>query len=704
MGKRKTAEKVAETAEEKSKKSPKAGAPSSWLSLANIVWNVLGVGIGIAFAKHHAWYQFIQHENEMWFSNIKEVEREISFRTESGLYYSYFKQTIQANGVVEAFHQFTHDNKTEFPNEVNILERFNIYQEIALGIFYLLFSNWIPYRPILFYTYSVFNLQMVYSFALYATTWILAGSWTAAVPTAVFFTFSRFDMTRVEFTVPLRESFALPFWAVQLCILTFYFKPSTRHHVGYTLALSLSSFCFAICWQFNQFVFLLQACALYGTGALDLVPVRKVKTAYAALGFALAMTYILQFFNEMTPRALVVSFIPAAWLMLCYRLKGAKDGALLSFVKLALEIVITIALAALFQLVIKQFFNVEPDEHIFKFLQAKFQIAQTDDFDAKLYLCNGAFNFMPWDTFPRLATQGLLPAWAAVLVLGLLLLFYHQIQVWSVDEKTGKPLTGPFTDCPELGYNLIHSFVFFLLALSTMRMKYLWTPHAAILAGLIALPKVWNSLRWKDGRLFASAALVALCLYGTYDDYKGRISKEMEFYDPDTVELMEWGAKLPQDTVFSGSMQLNAGVRLSTWRALTNHPHYEDKRLRVTTFDVMQMYARRTPEEVLTYLGKYGTTHILVENSICYMGGQKADNCATPDLLDLANGHLLADRTTPKPGLPNRFCDEIQRNQAYSKYFKKVLENRTFRVYQLQNNEKFDTKIAERKKLIDYYY
>ena len=93
-----------------------------------------------------------------------------------------------------------------------------------------------------------------------------------------------------------------------------------------------------------------------------------------------------------------------------------------------------------------------------------------------------------------------------------------------MDEKTGKPLPGPFTECPELGYNLIHSFVFFLLALSTMRMKYLWTPHAAILAGLVALPKVWNALRWKDGRFFASAALVALCLYGTYDDYKGRVN------------------------------------------------------------------------------------------------------------------------------------------------------------------------------------
>ena len=37
-----------------------------------------------------------------------------------------------------------------------------------------------------------------------------------------------------------------------------------------------------------------------------------------------------------------------------------------------------------------------------------------------------------------------------------------------------------------------------------------------------------------------------------------------------------------------------------------------------------------------------------VENSICYMGGRKEDNCATPDLLDLANNHLESDRKTVK--------------------------------------------------------
>lgn len=78
--------------------STSSKAPSmsvcDWL---NIIWNVIGVLAAIGLAYHHMWYCYIQHENEMWFTNIKEVEREISFRTESGLYYSYFKQTVQGN-------------------------------------------------------------------------------------------------------------------------------------------------------------------------------------------------------------------------------------------------------------------------------------------------------------------------------------------------------------------------------------------------------------------------------------------------------------------------------------------------------------------------------------------------------------------------------------------------------------------------------
>lgn len=41
-----------------------------------------------------------------------------------------------------------------------------------------------------------------------------------------------------------------------------------------------------------------------------------------------------------------------------------------------------------------------------------------------------------------------------------------------------------------------------------------------------------------------------------------------------------------KDASFSGSMQLLAGVKLCTDRHITNHPHYENKILRLRTKDV----------------------------------------------------------------------------------------------------------------------
>lgn len=76
--------------------------------------------------------------------------------------------------------------------------------------------------------------------------------------------------------------------------------------------------------------------------------------------------------------------------------------------------------------------------------------------------------------------------------------------------------------------------------------------------------------------------------------YWGQISAELwpeemyEFWDPDTVELMEWIQNFtPPTAVFAGSMQLLAGVKLCTNRHITNHPHYEDGWLRNRTHQVL---------------------------------------------------------------------------------------------------------------------
>ena len=136
------------------------------------------------------------------------MEREISFRTEQGLYYSYFKQVwinfgeifwilsfpqlVKAPSLSEGLRQLQLDNKTESVNTINILHRwdfwqifflsgfelvwieiifvqiwkqfrpfhrFNVHQEVVLAALYKIYS--FRLSPIFFYTYAVFALQVI---------------------------------------------------------------------------------------------------------------------------------------------------------------------------------------------------------------------------------------------------------------------------------------------------------------------------------------------------------------------------------------------------------------------------------------------------------------------------------------------------------------------------------------------------------------
>eukprot|EP00088_Acartia_fossae_P035730 TRINITY_DN36850_c0_g1_i1.p1 TRINITY_DN36850_c0_g1~~TRINITY_DN36850_c0_g1_i1.p1 ORF type:complete len:172 (+),score=61.31 TRINITY_DN36850_c0_g1_i1:1-516(+) len=159
-----------------------------------------------------------------------------------------------------------------------------------------------------------------------------------------------------------------------------------------------------------------------------------------------------------------------------------------------------------------------------------------------------------------------------------------------------------------------------------------------------------------------------------------------EFYDPDTVDLMHWLQRDTEPTaVISGSMQLMAGVKLSTGRTIANHPHFEDKALRDRTRELYQMYGKVSPEEVYTILLKYGVNYIVLEDSICY---NPRDRCGTVDTVDLANWHIPEDGVQEPAFLVHseypRFCDEVRYDTTeYRKFFKSVFENRTFRVYKV---------------------
>uniref|UniRef100_A0A8C0WS93 C-mannosyltransferase DPY19L3 n=1 Tax=Castor canadensis TaxID=51338 RepID=A0A8C0WS93_CASCN len=679
-------------------------------------WKILSFTVGGAVALCvgllTSVYLATLHENDLWFSNIKEVEREISFRTECGLYYSYYKQMLQAPTLTQGFRGLVYDNKTESMRTINILQRMNVYQEVFLSILYRSLPIQKYLEPVYFYIYTLFGLQAVYVMALYTTSWLLSGTWLSGLLAALWYVTNRIDTTRVEFTIPLRENWALPFFAIQIAAVTYFLRPNLQalSQRLALLAVFMSTFLFSLTWQFNQFLTLLQALALFTLESLDVLPAAKAMWLYGIQTACLVLVCILQFFNSMILGSLLISF--------------------------NLSVVIARKL--------QKTLNLKSDEHIFKFLKAKFGFGATRyglkwnqcvpevtvtfscrlqicgegglafmlccpcplrDFDANLYLCEEAFGLLPFSTFQRLSDTLLFYAYVFVLLVTVTAAFVVAFQNLRGcgRQQQGKMEVHTVDLTPDTAYNLMHTIVFGLLALSTMRMKYLWTSHMCVFASFgVCSREVWGLLlkcvRLHSPRRISVIRYAVPTLTLLYLSYKfwpgmmGELSELREFYDPDTVELMDWiNSNTPRRAVFAGSMQLLAGVKLCTGRTLTNHPHYEDSSLRERTRAVYQIYAKRAPEDVHALLRSFGADYVILEDSVCFERRHRR-GCRLRDLLDVANGHVMdgPGENDPdlKPAKHPRFCEEIKRNlPPYTTHFTRVFQNKTFHVYKLSGSK-----------------
>ncbi|XP_016067759.1 PREDICTED: probable C-mannosyltransferase DPY19L3 isoform X2 [Miniopterus natalensis] len=650
---------------------------------------------------------------------------------------------LQAPSLAHGFHGLMYDNKTESMKTINLLQRMNIYQEVFLSVLYRVLPIQKYLEPVYFYIYTLFGLQAIYVAALYTTSWLLSGTWLSGLLAAFWYVTNRTDTTRVEFTVPLRENWALPFFAIQIAAVTCFLRPHLRPLPERLtlLAIFISTFVFSLTWQFNQFTMLVQALGLFALDSLDMLPALKATWLYMTQISALLLVCALQFLNSMILGSLLISFNLSV--LIARKLqKNLKTGSFLNRLgKLLLHLFMVLCLTLFLNNIIKRFLNLKSDEHIFKFLKAKFGFGATRDFDANLYLCEEAFGPLPWNTLGRLSDTLLLHAYLFVLCITVPAAL--AIALRNLSSPTQPPL-GETERCtvslgPDTTYNLTHTIVFGALALSTMRMKYLWTPHVCMFAAAgLCSPEVWGLLL-KVAHLYTPARVcvlrfavpMAVLLYLGWEFWPGvmdELSELREFYDPDTVELMHWikhllpeqggpelrpalssllsvgnpvmgltktlksfSSNTPGTAVFAGSMQLLAGVKLCTGRTLTNHPHYEDSSLRARTKAVYQIYAKRPPEEVHTLLRALGADYVILEDSICYERRHQR-GCRLRDLLDVANGHMMdgpgENYPDLKPAGHPRFCEEIKRDlPPYRALFTRVFQNKTFHVYKLSRSK-----------------
>ncbi|XP_077941357.1 protein C-mannosyl-transferase DPY19L3 isoform X2 [Gasterosteus aculeatus] len=680
-----------------------------------ILWTSVGWSVSVGLGLLCCIYMATLHENDLWFSNIKEMEREISFRTECGLYYSYYKQMLQAPSIQEGLSELIHDNLTESKRTINLLQRMNIYQEVFLSVLYRLLPIQSYLEPVYFYIYTVFSLQAVYVIALYLTAWLLSGSWLAGTLSGVWYLLNRVDTTRVEFTISLRENWSLPFLALQVTAITCYLRPQLTALQQKVLVwlMYVTTFCFCLTWQFNQFILLVQALVIFTLDCGDFLTGTQVTTMYLVQVFGLLSVWLLQFCNSMILGSLVLSFIVAA-LFIRHCQSGLKTGSpLVRLAKLLLHSAMVLLLTVTINYLAKKALQLRSDEHIFKFIKSKLALGLTRDFDASLYLCEEAFGRLPLDTLERLGgTLLLYPYVLTLLLLSAMLAAaaVHNLRPkgCSAEERKGGGEERAAAFRPDVAYNLLHTLFYGLLAFSTMRMKYIWTGHmCAVAAYGVCGKELWtlllNTLRCNSRVLlrlvrYAVPLLVMGCLYYKFwPKLMEELSELREFFDPDTVELMTWiSTKTPKRAVFAGSMQLLAGIKLCTGRVLTNHPHYEDKDLRERTKQVYQVYARRSPEEVHSILRAIGADYVVLENSICYEK-RHSRGCRLRDLLDQANGHIMDGPGENDPDLVPashpRFCEAIKtETEAYSALFTRTFQNKTFHVYRVKKKSKKSSK------------
>ncbi|KAI6178356.1 putative peptidyl-glycine alpha-amidating monooxygenase T19B4.1 [Aphelenchoides besseyi] len=533
---------------------------STFSALNNVVGILAAVSMGLIFAK--CMHDF--HETSLWFSNIEEMERRISLRTESGFYASFFYQIVETKSLKTGLRKLIYDQKSEFPHVINSLERFNIYPEVLLAVFYRFLSAFWPFQlpiPTLFYAYFCF---LNGGLAVTATFFFGMDHWLGMD--------IRLDGNYVDDCKPRGRI------QNQFCI-------EHARNIRVTLVVVSNSICYSCSTSIENFSFW--------------------------FGFDFAVHFLV--------------------------------------------------------LHLLAVFTIRADTHIWHFFLSKFGLSISNPpFETLVYLCHGAFSFLGYDFVERTMKNGVIQMFGVSSVLFIVTVVYRFCKFRQFPSST------------EL-YLHVQTVLFGVMTYTTLRMKYILFPHMSILASC-----AFGYFDRFVGRYVKYAVILSLAAkisFDHYNFYQKVMSHEQEFYDPDTVKLMEFISKESGKNVYAGSMQLLAGVKCCTNRAITNHPHFEDKRLRDRTFRIYQMYARAPFDHVYKVLKSEKATHIIVENSICYA---KSNGCALKDVIDVANGQKTeSDRTPPSVSSANlrtsphdRFCDALKNPQNGS-FPVLVFENRT---------------------------
>jgi len=627
-------------------------------------------------------------ENDRHFSHLSNLEREMTFRTEMGLYYSYFKTIVEADTFLDGAHKLYRNNVTEYPLVINTLKRFNLYPELLAGSLYRTFNSlgWLKMQcwtvnrgkdlepvqsceglqdPPHFYIMLVFLLAGLTTTLLFLLGLLLSSSvWGGLLPVLAFF-YNHGEATRVMWTPPLRESFAFPVCLAQVLAVSMTTRLVRPGWVS-VLSVSFTTTLFIIFWQFAQFMLATQICALVVLHTLGVLPKAPLTSLLTSVTIGLLHSVALMFGNNMLFTSWLFSCLLSA--LLVFLPLESLTNSLKPLLKAVTNLILYIVFTIVFKISIAKAFMVQDDAHIFEILKSKF--TDFKNFHTLLYTCAVEFDFLGWE-MPLKATKTLLVPCA--LVVFVIFCFHFLIYLYNTFLSSDTKFEHLPID-PALAYNILQCLAFLIMAVLIMRLKLFLTPHLCLLTSMMASFKYCSKLfQSKQVHLGVLVGVVAVMSVQGIANLRDQQKIMGEYQNPQLEQLIEWIKKnLNENAVLAGPMPTMANLLLSTGRPIVNHPHYEDVGIRERTKQVYTVFSRKDPDIVLRNLQNLKVNYLILSGPWCL--STERNGCALTEVWDVEEPYLKENGAPP-------LCPMLWDNPP--KPFKRVYRNNEYAVLQI---------------------
>ncbi|XP_072941392.1 protein C-mannosyl-transferase DPY19L1 [Epargyreus clarus] len=394
--------------------------------------------VTLALSLGYIHYRYVSNlfENNISFSYLSDLEREMSLRTEMGFYYSYYKTVVEEKQFIAGITKLMYDKLVEYPHEVNALNRFNVYPEVIIAAVYRYLTPWVNNathlechmvnrgdgrspvescvglaHPMFFYLEAVWWLAGLTVAALFLHAAVLSGSIIGGLVAALQYFANHAECTRVQWAPNERENLALPLLLLQAWLLTGRLRTRAGGVQMQVPIFVLNCLCLLF-WQFSQFIFLTQTAIFFVMEQLKIIDIKALSIFLHSHFCGLHTAVLLLQGNDMLKSSLYTSFflVVSAYCLFfsSFRIKiqNRTDLYIETWLVL-LRILIVIAASLYLKKLISDFLEVQDDAHVWAILQSKFTDYKT--FHTLIYTCSEVFDFLPLSSIKNMCYSFLIP-------------------------------------------------------------------------------------------------------------------------------------------------------------------------------------------------------------------------------------------------------------------------------------------------------